>query len=247
MNTTTWYQTFFDGLATRSWQQALPASLTEAEVLFILEKTGLRPGASVLDVPCGFGRHTLALAEQGFAVTGVDIAKTYIRGLSAEVETRSLPVTLIHGDALRVALGGPYDAVICMGNSFGYAPYPVMRQFLRKLAAVTKSGGWFVLNTGVLAETMLPNLKTTAEYQTGDVTMRIRNQYHPLESVLETSMTFVRGDEMEEKLAFHHVFTLAEVARLLRAVGFDLKAAYGGPDGKPYAVGEYAYLLAQCR
>lgn len=68
MNTTTWYQTFFDGLATRSWQQALPASLTEAEVHFILEKTGLAPGGRIPDVPCGFGRHTLALAERGYAV-----------------------------------------------------------------------------------------------------------------------------------------------------------------------------------
>lgn len=247
MNTTTWYQTFFDGLATRSWQQALPASLTEAEVLFILEKTALPPGAGVLDVPCGFGRHTLALAERGYAVTGVDISETYIRQLSAEVETRNLPVRLIHGDALRVPLGGPYDAVICMGNSFGYAPEPVMRRLLRRLGAVTKPGGALVLNTGVLAETLLPNLKTSAEYQTGDVTMRIRNRYHPLQSVLETSMTFVRGDETEEKTAFHHVFTLAEVARLLRAAGFDRTEAYGGPDGKPYAVGDYAYLLARRR
>lgn len=247
MNTTTWYHTFFDGLATRSWQQALPASLTEAEVTFILEKTALLPGARVLDVPCGFGRHTLALAERGYEVTAVDISETYIRPLSAEVAARNLPVQLIHGDALRVHLGGPHDAVLCMGNSFGYAPEPVMRRFLRRLGAATKPGGWFVLNTGVLAETLLPHLKANAEYQTGDVTMRIRNQYLPLESALQTEMTFVQGKKTEVKTAFHHVFTLAEVKRLLRAAGFDLIAAYGGPDSKPYAVGDYAYLLAKRR
>lgn len=247
MNTTTWYQTFFDGLATRSWQQALPASLTEAEVDFILEKTGLVPGGSLLDVPCGFGRHALALAERGYAVTGVDIAETYIRHLSAEATARGLPVRLLHGDALRVDLGGPYDAVICMGNSFGYAPEPVMRRFLRRLGVAAKPGGWLVLNTGVLAETLLPTLKAGAEYQTGDVTMRVRNRYHPLQSVLESELTFVRGGETEVKTAFHHVFTLAEVTRLLRAAGFGLEAAFGGPDGKPYAVGDYAYLLARRR
>lgn len=247
MTSTTWYQTFFDGLATRSWQQALPASITEAEVIFILEKTALPPGARLLDVPCGFGRHTLALAERGYAVTGVDISETYIRQLSAEVRARRLPVALVHGDGLKVELGGPYDAVICMGNSFGYAPEPVMRRLLRRLGAVTKPGGWFVLNTGVLAETLLPNLKSSAEYQTGDVTMRIRNRYRPLESVLETEMTFVRGDETEVKTAFHYVFTLAEVTRMLRAAGFDLAEACGGPNGKPYAVGDYAYLLARRR
>ena len=247
MTPTTWYQTFFDGLATRSWQQTLPASLTEAEVNFILEQTKLTPGARILDVPCGFGRHTLALAERGYNVTAVDIAETYIQQLSAEVSARGLPVTLVHGDALKVKLGGPYDAVICMGNSFGYAPYPLMRQFVRKLAAATKPGAYFVLNTGVLAETLLPHLKASAEYQTGDVTMHIRNEYRPLESALQTEMTFVQGEKTEVKTAFHHVFTLAEVTRLLHSTGFDLRAAFGGTDGKLYAVGDYAYLLAQRR
>lgn len=32
----------------------------------------VRPGGSVLDVACGSGRHVQWLAEQGFAVTGVD-------------------------------------------------------------------------------------------------------------------------------------------------------------------------------
>ncbi len=247
MNTTTWYQTFFDGLATLSWQRAVPASLTEAEVDFILEKTGLPPGTRILDVPCGFGRHTLALAERGYAVTGVDISETYTRPLAAQVAARSLNVTLIHGDSLRAHLGGPYEAVICMGNSFGYAPYAVMRRFVRRLAAVTKPGGSFVLNTGVLAETLLPHLKMEATYETGDLTMHVRNQYHPLQSVLESELTFVQGGKTEVKTAFHHVFTLAEVTRLLYAAGFNLKAAFGGPDGKPYALGDYAYLLAQRR
>jgi len=247
MNSTKWYQTFFDGLATLSWQRAVPASLTEAEVDFILEKTALTPGTRILDVPCGFGRHTLALAERGYRVTGVDLAETYIQQLSEEVAARNLPVTLIHGDALRIDLGGPYDAVVCMGNSFGYAPYPVMRQFVRRLAAVTKSGGWFVLNTGVLAETLLPHLKTNASYETGDITMHVRNEYRPLESTLQSELTFVQGDKTEVKTAFHYVFTLAEVTRMLRAAGFNLKTAYGGPDGKPYSLGDYAYLLAQRR
>ncbi|MBC7893094.1 MAG: methyltransferase domain-containing protein [Sphingobacteriaceae bacterium] len=247
MNSTKWYQTFFDGLATLSWQRAVPASLTEAEVDFILQHTALPPDSRILDVPCGFGRHTLALSERGYRVTGVDLSETYILTLSGEIAARNLPVTLIHGDALRTDLGGPYDAVVCMGNSFGYAPYVVMRRFVRRLAAVTKSGGWFVLNTGVLAETLLPHLKTEAAYETGDITMHVRNEYRPLESVLQSELTFVQGDKTEVKTAFHYVFTLAEVTRLLRGAGFDLRAAYGGPDGKPYALGDYAYLLAQRR
>jgi hypothetical protein len=99
----------------------------------------------------------------------------------------------------------------------------------------------------VLAETLLPHLKTSASYETGDLTMHIRNQYLPLESVLQSELTFVQGEKTEVKTAYHYVFTLAELTRLLQEAGFDLRAAYGGPDGKPYALGDYAYLLAQRR
>jgi cyclopropane fatty-acyl-phospholipid synthase-like methyltransferase len=33
---------------------------------------GLRAGSGVLDVPCGSGRHSLALAGRGCRVTGID-------------------------------------------------------------------------------------------------------------------------------------------------------------------------------
>jgi cyclopropane fatty-acyl-phospholipid synthase-like methyltransferase len=39
----------------------------------MLEMLGLHAGARVLDVPCGWGRHTVLLAEAGFDATGADL------------------------------------------------------------------------------------------------------------------------------------------------------------------------------
>lgn len=52
---------------------------TGRQVDFIIRKLGLRGGERVLDLACGFGRHSLELARRGFAVTGVDITPSYIR------------------------------------------------------------------------------------------------------------------------------------------------------------------------
>src|SRR5262249_59863094 len=38
--------------------------------------TGLKPGAHVLDSPCGFGRHAVTFARLGYKVTGVDFNET---------------------------------------------------------------------------------------------------------------------------------------------------------------------------
>jgi len=48
----------------------------------------LRPGASVLDLACGSGRHLRWLAAQGFAVTGVDRDAAALAPLAALAETR---------------------------------------------------------------------------------------------------------------------------------------------------------------
>src|SRR5256712_9947028 len=57
--------------------QALePEAGARGAVRWIVGVAGLRPGARVLDSPCGFGRHAVALARLGYKVTGVDFNET---------------------------------------------------------------------------------------------------------------------------------------------------------------------------
>ena len=51
---------------------------TEQEVAFLVEALALEPGMRVLDVGCGPGRHSLALARRGIAVVGVDHSPEFV-------------------------------------------------------------------------------------------------------------------------------------------------------------------------
>src|SRR5438270_725149 len=51
---------------------------TEREVDFLVDALGLEPGMRVLDVGCGPGRHSLALATRGIDVLGVDLSPEFI-------------------------------------------------------------------------------------------------------------------------------------------------------------------------
>ncbi len=51
---------------------------TRRQVDFLVEKLRLRGDEKILDLACGFGRHSLELARRGFSVTGVDITPSYI-------------------------------------------------------------------------------------------------------------------------------------------------------------------------
>ncbi|HZU74007.1 MAG TPA: methyltransferase domain-containing protein, partial [Acidimicrobiales bacterium] len=52
---------------------------TEQEVAFLVDTLGLVPGCRVLDVGCGPGRHSLALAARGVRSVGVDRAEAFVR------------------------------------------------------------------------------------------------------------------------------------------------------------------------
>jgi SAM-dependent methyltransferase len=87
---------------------------TEREVVF-LQRFLPSPPATVLDVPCGFGRHIMALAARGYTVTGVE------RDPAVAAEARAGGVEVHELDVRRVhELTGTFDAVICMWASFGW-------------------------------------------------------------------------------------------------------------------------------
>jgi SAM-dependent methyltransferase len=88
---------------------------TENEVAFIIDALGLTPGARILDVGCGPGRHAHALAARGFEVVGVDIAQRFV-----DLATEHAPpgATFVRGDARALPYVDEFDAVIslCQGG-----------------------------------------------------------------------------------------------------------------------------------
>ena len=51
---------------------------TDQEVDFLVDCLGLAPGARILDVGCGPGRHAHEFGRRGFEVVGVDISERFV-------------------------------------------------------------------------------------------------------------------------------------------------------------------------
>jgi SAM-dependent methyltransferase len=92
---------------------------TEQEVEFLVESLSLEPGARILDVGCGPGRHAHALGRRGFEVVGVDISQRFI-ALARENTAPGVRVTFERADARALRFESEFDAVIslCQG-AFG--------------------------------------------------------------------------------------------------------------------------------
>jgi len=87
---------------------------TEQEVEFLVGALGLEPGMRVLDVGCGPGRHSLALARRGFAVVGVDHSAEFVRLASEAAMADGLNAQFTTLDVRDLGLEAEFDATICL-------------------------------------------------------------------------------------------------------------------------------------
>src|SRR5436190_7258153 len=118
----TWWEDFFEGLSVELWLEAVPAEHTEREAERIAASLALPEGAGILDVPCGGGRLSLALAARGYRVTGVDWSREFIAhaaAVPAAATVTAATVTWEQRDMRDLPWPERFDGAFCVGNSFG--------------------------------------------------------------------------------------------------------------------------------
>jgi len=237
--------TLFDGLYKDLWRKIVPEALTQVELEFILQVTGLEPGDTVLDLMCGYGRHTLGLAQKGLRLTAVDSAPEYIEEIRQAAGT-SLPVTALAAKVEDLDPGQPFDAVICMGNSISSLNKEQTLILFRKVAQCLHPGSVFVLNTWMLTEIISHKIKEHEWFHIGEYKYLLENKFHLFPTRLETTHTIITRDgQIEEKHDTDFIFSIAEFSNMLEQSGLKLKQVFSTPRKRPFNLGdEYAYLVA---
>jgi len=106
-----------------------------------------KQGSRVLDLGCGPGLYTSALALKGHHVTGLDISPVSIAYAREEAAKKNLPIDYIHGDYLSTDLGeGLYDLVIMIYTDLGVLNSTQRDILLKKVHKALKPGGVFIFD-----------------------------------------------------------------------------------------------------
>jgi cyclopropane fatty-acyl-phospholipid synthase-like methyltransferase len=241
-----WFEDFFHGITLDLWRKAIPPEHTKAEADFLIKVLGCKEGAHVLDVPCGNGRLSFELAQRGYRVTGVDISEEFIEEARTLIEAAMNPpanaggsdlVTFILGDMRTIEAKAVYDAAFCFGNSFGFMEYADMERFLSGVARALKPGARFVVNTGMAAESVLPDFEEQSCHEIGDMSIEIKERYNAEESCVDSEYVFERNGTKESRFAKHWIYTAAEIQRMLNRAGFKVRDCYGSLELEPFKLG----------
>lgn len=210
---------------------------TETEASGVIRLLDLKPGHRVLDCPCGYGRHSIALAKHGFEVVGVDINGEELE-IARQKSTELANLHLVQEDMRSLAYRNEFDAVINMFYSFGIFDSDeenelVLQHFYKSL----KPGGKFLMHTDVNVARI-----TCGEYKFRE-TRHPRNGkrleqveiYDPARKRILGMWVLVGDNDVVDAGPPYsvRVYTLEEFSALCRSVGFKSITTYGYWDLSP--------------
>lgn len=118
----------------------------QPEIPFIEAALSLEPGARILDLGCGNGRHAILLAQKGYRVTGVDYSEEALEMAREEAGRQGLEVIFCRQDMRTLDEVSSYDAVLMMDCAFGLFDDNENEDILARVARALKPGGGLILN-----------------------------------------------------------------------------------------------------
>lgn len=238
-----WARGFFSGHFVDLWLAAMTEGQTVEEVAFLGQELELTEGARILDLACGGGRHCIELADRGYRVTGVDLSREFLAAARASAVEREVTVDWVERAMQDLPWEAEFDGAFCLGNSLGGLDDEGVVEFLRAVLRALKPGAKFVLDTGFLAESILPNLEERDWAPCGDLLYLAHRTYDPVTARLNLEYTFIKDGEVEKKTGFGQVFSYREFLKLVGEVGFEVVATYGSTVREEFQLGSSQLIL----
>ena len=200
----------------------------------VISLTGIKPGAHILDLGCGVGRHSLELTRRGFQVTGVDRTYKYLEQASEQASKEGLKVEFIREDMRTFSRPDAFDAAISLFTSFGYFEDPEEdRQVVANVYNSLKSDGIFLVDVHG-KETLARIFREKDWREENGVLILEERKVTKNWSWMENRWIMLKDNKRAEFKVTHRLYAATELIALLTDCGFAQVNVYGDLEGAPY-------------
>jgi SAM-dependent methyltransferase len=235
----------FDELYLKTYADHEPGDPRE-EALGAANLAGVEPPAEVLDAPCGYGRHSVVLAEAGYRVTGADRSQVLLDEARRRSGGRDWP-EWVRADHRELPFDdASFDAVLTLFSSLGYRGEEGDRATLRELRRVLRPAGALVIETQH-RDRIMSIFREEGWQDLGEGALRLearRMDYAAGE--IETDFILIEADGSRHSLTYRlRLYTATELVGLLEATGFDDVECFGGFGREPLSRETRLFVLAR--
>ena len=223
------------------WQELYPFMFpdhrfaeTPAEIEKVLTLTN-PGGKSALDLCCGPGRCSVALAQAGFSVTGVDRTKFFLQKARLMARAAKTKIEWVEMDMRDFVRADAFDLVLSMFTSFGYFDDKNEDlNVLRNIFTSLRSGGVFLIemmgkeNLAKIYQPTTSDLlpdgtKLVQRHEVFDDWTRVRNEW-----------ILIRKGRAKTFKFHNTIYSGQELRGLMEVAGFTDIRLYGNLDGDEY-------------
>jgi SAM-dependent methyltransferase len=222
-----WFHDMFDEDYLRTLPFLTPQA-TQAEAEFVINAMNLAPGAQVLDLGCGYGRHAMELAARGFHVVGLDLSTPLLVRGGEEAHRRGLTINFVRGDMRELDFENQFDGVYCLFSTFGYFDDETNKKTLQNVARALKPNGKVLVEI-LNRDYVIADLPTRVWWE-GDgcvVLEEVELNYFSSRIQVNRSVVFDDGRQLEQEISVR-AYSLHEVGKLMHAAGFRVLEVSGG-------------------
>lgn len=235
-----WWEGYFDEAFLKIYRALLPDDEAEDEAEAVMAALDLEPGARLLDLACGWGRHAIPLARSGCEVTGLDLSEVLLDAARAAGDAAGVPVEWVQGDMRDPPVRGSFDAVVSLFSSFGYsASDEDDLAVLRSVRRLLRPGGRLLLET--MHRDLVAREFAERDWWPGpdDTPVLVEREFDP---VLGVSHEWLRWGSVEK---YHKIRVRAasEWHALLDEAGLSADAWYGDWSLEPFSVHSERLLI----
>ena len=229
-----WWETVFDDRYLRLWGPLASPEATEQQVEGIIAYLGVEPGASILDLACGYGRIAIPLAQRGFRVTGLDLSETLLGQARANAARAGVEVDWHQGDMREIPWEGAFDAVINVFSSFGYfTDEEENRRVLEGVTRALKPGGRFLIDV-INRDWQVRQDLQRRWFEAGDLFVLADPWLDPVEGRAGEVWRWLEGGQWQTLEFDVRIYTATELKALIEAAGLRWITVYGGWTGDEF-------------
>jgi SAM-dependent methyltransferase len=231
-----WWRTHFDDTWFALHEPLFPEALSRREVAGIIELLGLPLGARLLDVPCGWGRHTDLLRDAGYDAFGADLSPDLLGRARRRGKGRAASLPYAAADLRWLPFAdAAFDAAINVFTSLGlFASDREDVRALREIGRVLRPAGRLLLETMHRDEVVAAYAEEDSWRLPDGTRVTATRRFDPVTGISHETWHWTKGRQSGERSHSLKLRTATDVVRLLGRAGYRGIRCFGDWDGGPF-------------